>query len=271
MTYDSLERSRDAGSPVELYRFAVGGLLWRYVQGDQPWTYQGHQYLPEPGIGREALEYGRDGAVDGPVIRLPRTNPVAQLFVAGMPTEPVMVTVFRFHRDAPDDVMALPPATVGSWDYDDATGTVRLSCAAVPQLLEREIPTLCVTRHCAPTWALYGPGCRVNRAAYSDPCTVAAVDGLEVQLTMTTPRVDGWYACGSLDTPTGRRLMVVAHVGDVLTPLTPPSPDLVAGAEVVAVAGCDRSIATCQAKFGNAARFMGWPGLAESNPFTVGV
>jgi uncharacterized phage protein (TIGR02218 family) len=269
MTYDASEASRDAGAPVELYRFAMGGLAWYYTSSDQAVTFNGHLYVPET-IVRDELEYGSDQAVSALSVRIPRENPVAQLFVAGMPAQPVTVTVYRFHRDDPADVVGLPPAEVADWDYDDPSGLAKLACHTVAQLLERRVPAVGVRRQCS--HVLYGEqGCRASRAAHTVAAVVASVSGLDVVLTMSPEPADGTYAYGYLETQAGRRLHVARQVGTTFTLLTPPPAEVVAGLAVQAVEGCDRTLATCHARFGNAPRFLGWPELPTSNPFTEGV
>ena len=269
MTYDTSEASRAAGEPVELYRFAMGGLTWRYTSSDQAVTFNGERYAPET-VAREALEFGSDRAASALTVRIPRENPVAQLFVAGTPAQPVTLTVYRYHRSAPTDVVGLPPGEVADWDYDDPSGLAKLVCHSVAQLLERRVPALGVHRQCA--WSLYGEaGCQASRAAHTVAAVVASVSGLDVVLTMSPEPADGTYAYGYLETQAGRRLHVTRQVGTTFTLLTPPPAEVVAGLAVQAVEGCDRTLATCHARFANAARFMGWAELPTQNPFIGGV
>ena len=54
-----------------------------------------------------------------------------------------------------------------------------------------------------------------------------------------------------------------AAVLQLMAPLTGLAP----GAAVELVAGCDRTAATCQGRFGNIANFGGFPALPKRNPF----
>ena len=269
MTFDTTELSRDSSAPVELYRFMMGGLAWCYALSDRPWTFAGRRYLPEALV-RESVQYDGESGSGGIVVSLPRTNPVAQLFVAGMPAQPVTLTVYRFHRDEAvgetvSEVVGLPPGEVVTWAWGESV--VKLSCASVPQMLERTVPHLVVQPQCG--WALYGPGCLVAKGPFSQAATVTAVVGLEVTVTLSPDRVDGWFTAGYLEMPTGQTSFIKSHSSGAVSLLTPLA-GIVVGSVVQLVAGCDHTMATCYAKFNNRVRFLGWEDMPLVNPFTHG-
>jgi uncharacterized phage protein (TIGR02218 family) len=108
--------------------------------------------------------------------------------------------------------------------------------------------------------SLDAPGLRVAGAllAGSPPssCLLAA-DGF----------ADGWFTGGALvvrsGANAGARLQIKAHVaegrGARLEFWSPAAQPFAAGDFVEATAGCDKSFATCGAKFANAANFRGFP------------
>ena len=61
--------------------------------------------------------------------------------------------------------------------------------------------------------------------------------------------------------------MILAHSGNSVT-LSALLSGLAVGVAFEAFAGCDRTLATCQAKFGNAINFGGFPWIPAKNPFT---
>ena len=263
-TYDSLELSRQSAAPIELYRFQMGSEVWRYTSADQPIVFRDFRYDPET-LTREAAKYDQEISSGSLVLSVPRVNPVAALFIPGTPAQPVTLTLYRFHRTAPGDVVAFPPSAVVSCEFEEAIA--KLTCATVSQLLQREIPTIVLQRQC--NWALYGPGCRVSPANFTDAATVSAVAGVSVILELPTPRPSGWYDRGFLQTESGRRAFIQAQAGDQFT-LRFPLPGLEVGDPVTVTAGCDHLNTTCDQKFDNVLRFMGWPEMPTRNPFTAG-
>ena len=269
MSYDSLELSRSGGEPVELFRFQMVGLVWRYTSGDKVVTFNGEVYNPE-NISRDSLEFGSESAINGVSLQLPKDNPVSRLFIEGMPIQPVVLTIIRLHRGAATDAIGLPPSEIVSWDYDDELGKAKVVCASVSQMMERVIPKLGVRRQCA--WPLYSAfGCQVSRAAYTEDAVVADIDGSDVTLTMPLLHAEGWFRLGYIETQDGRRLFISSQNGNVMSLMVPPTRDLVVGSQVKVVAGCDRFISTCHSKFNNSLRFMGWRDLPTRNPFIQGV
>ena len=55
--------------------------------------------------------------------------------------------------------------------------------------------------------------------------------------------------------------------GSVIEQLLAVLPGLAVGVAFEAFAGCDRTFATCQSKFGNSLNFGGFPWIPAKNPF----
>jgi hypothetical protein len=49
------------------------------------------------------------------------------------------------------------------------------------------------------------------------------------------------------------------------------TPKILVGDNVTLTAGCDRTRATCVAKFNNLANFMGFPYIPTKNPYSSGL
>ena len=109
-----------------------------------------------------------------------------------------------------------------------------------------------------------GPGCGLNPAAFEKRVRVTAIDG-----DTQTLRVDladaSAYRFGSLrwmDGPaTGLSTRIVDTDGPVLMLAGRIDPDWSLGLRVQLREGCDRTVATCAARFGNAVNFQGEPFL----------
>jgi uncharacterized phage protein (TIGR02218 family) len=95
--------------------------------------------------------------------------------------------------------------------------------------------------------------------------TVAAVGSLTVSAPQFANFPNNYFAFGRL-TFGGEMRLIVAHTGATLTLNAAFRATLQAGASVVAVPGCDKLLATCAAKFGNAVNFGGFPFVPLKNP-----
>lgn len=106
--------------------------------------------------------------------------------------------------------------------------------------------------------------CRVAMAARTRFARVAAAEGVRVTLDRTEPVPDGW-GHGRLRWFGGANAGLAARVlrseGAVVTLAAAPPFPVVAGTLVEIAEGCDRTLATCAGRFGNAANFRGEPYL----------
>lgn len=106
--------------------------------------------------------------------------------------------------------------------------------------------------------------CRVDLAGRTLLSRIAAVSG-ENGIEIEEPAADGVYAYGRLRWLTGPNSglesAIMASAGAALTLRDPPAFAAAEGDLVEIVEGCDRRLATCIARFANAANFRGEPHL----------
>ena len=149
--------------------------------------------------------------------------------------------------------------TIGTVEGSDDSFTAELR-SAKSQLEIDDVPRTSPT--CRATFC--GPGCALSAIRYTRDIAVASVD-----LERNAVGIDGidasLYAFGQLrwiDGPhVGQRMDVVAVDGSLLELDTPLGAETAAGQTVRLREGCDRTIATCAGRFGNAANFQGEPFL----------
>ncbi len=116
-----------------------------------------------------------------------------------------------------------------------------------------------------------GPGCNLSAARHSLEVEVLSVD--PTQNAVRVPAVNAQdYVHGGLrwiDGPhVGLRFGIVGHVGDSLILDTPICANTAPGTRAILGEGCDHTIATCTARFGNAANFRGEPFLPGNDLLT---
>lgn len=95
--------------------------------------------------------------------------------------------------------------------------------------------------------------------------SIVEAEGSALKVAGLEGFASGWFSEGLLTwvkgDNTGRSMRVVAHAGPMLQLTEPPVLPIATGDEFHIVAGCDKSFATCKAKFSNGINFQGFPHL----------
>ncbi|QHL90665.1 DUF2163 domain-containing protein [Sphingomonas changnyeongensis] len=113
--------------------------------------------------------------------------------------------------------------------------------------------------------------CRVDLAGRTRIGHVRSADGPIVDLDIVEPVANGW-GWGQLRWLDGRNgglsQLVLASSGARVTLAAPPAFPPLAGERVVMIEGCDRLLATCSVRFGNARNFQGEPHVPGNDLLT---
>lgn len=260
MTYAAVEYSPHDGQPVELYRFSSGLRKWLYTSADVPLIHQTETYEPYP-LKRGAFRQTQELAKSGLEIHTPRDTPIVSDTVASPLLDVVLLTVYRKHRS---------DAEVQQWWKGRLDG-VRfeggesvISCSPLGTSLRRIGLRRPAQRQCPHT--LYKTGCNVLASAYSAEGALASHVGSTVTSAVFATQPDGWWLGGKIVLD-GVLRFIVDHVGDTLT-LSSGVPGLAQTADFVVYPGCDHTISTCDAKFGNSLNYGGAPWWPIKNPFS---
>ncbi len=265
MTYAARETSQAGGAPVELYLFRRGVETWAYTSGDVAETYLGDTYTPAPIQHSEPqlAERGKDGAQL--IVTVPRDNPIAALFRVFVPASRLSLTIFRHHRGDAETVVQWTGRVRGvRW----AGSTAELQCEGTDSMQKRPALRRGVGFNCE--HMLYDRGCGLESTEYRSTGIMATVIGTTLQGAVFSGQPDGWWISGFVRVAQQDYRMITAHTGDTVTILS-PFEDLSAGDSIEVYAGCDRTFATCGSKFGNQARFGGWPFWPTKNPYKDGL
>lgn len=155
-------------------------------------------------------------------------------------------------------IAELGEGRIGQVETRDGAFTAEL--AGIAQLLDRPVAET-TAPECR---AEFGDRrCRVALAPRRRFARVLAADEADLTLDVSEPSANA-YGAGRLrwlsGANAGLESAIVASDGDGMTLRAPPRADPI-GALVDIVEGCDKSIATCSARFGNAANFRGEPYL----------
>ena len=261
MTFDSREKSRYSGAPVECFRFAHGQSVWLFTSADREVVLPAGTFTPAV-VQRSELDHSQEDGAGSVEVRIPLDLPLVSAFIGFVPATPVSVTIYRAHRTEESDYKATFVGTVASVVFEGSEAV--LTCSPISGTFRRRVPGQTFQSQC--NHPLYGPGCGLDRNSFRDVCTVGSVSGSTVTSTDFGARANGYFTNGWLEDPaTGEVRWIVDHVGSTVT-LMNPFPALAGGQTVNAFAGCDRTEATCAAKFNNLVNHLGFPRVPGRNP-----
>lgn len=277
------ERSAFQGQPVQLYEFirTSGGVdfFWRYNTSDRDITYNSVLYKAVP-ISDDGIRLSSEAASTEFNVTMPIAEDFCDQFrLSGtVPSDTVWLRVRRVH--VPDitlldtnptileDALVVWQGTVnGITQTDDLTA--RVSCSMLAASFQRGGLRYGYQRSCP--HVLYAENtCTLDREDFKITAIVTAIDGSTISADEFTSQPIGWLNGGFIEftLPSGmiERRMILGHTDNMITIQGFPVGMLVAD-EILAFAGCDRTVATCVAKFDNLVNMGGFPHTPGRNPF----
>ncbi|UYD21449.1 phage BR0599 family protein [Vibrio alginolyticus] len=267
MSYAGQENSGYDGRPVTAYHFLHNGKHYWYTSSDQdiagPSGVAKSIHIKH-GTLKETTEDKRASVkieidADAEISKALRVNPADAV---------CKVSILRTHRNDPTK----------QWVYY-WRGTVSIVGREDAMLLSLECTHMLATLSSGGLrsrysfscpHALYGPSCRAAKSAdKTKTFTVTGVSGAKVTLSGWTSTA--WWNGGQLtyESENYRRYIMTADNTGVLLDAVPTG--LEVGSTVTLTAGCDRTKATCQAKFNNLANYGGYLAVPNKNPFQDGI
>jgi uncharacterized phage protein (TIGR02218 family) len=117
-----------------------------------------------------------------------------------------------------------------------------------------------------------GEDCGLNAARFTHPAQIVAFNGSELTLAAPLPALPANFAFGKLRWLDGPNCglwsdILMANASSVQLAASPPFPVL-SGGRAELIEGCDKTIAICGARFGNAINFRGEPYLPGNDILT---
>ncbi|MFT0531599.1 phage BR0599 family protein [Castellaniella hirudinis] len=264
MSYPKTEISNQSAQPAHLYEFVIGAREWRYTSADRAVTVAGKTYQALA-ITNNNIRITGEARQDALRVTMASATQPGSLFIGTPPGVEITMRIRRWHW-GDDGAAVVYVGTISEVDFP-TPGEVELTCATVSLMQAAGLRR---------TWArqcqnmLYDQRCRVNAADYRTRAVLTSVGGGLISSAAFASLPDGWFAGGYIEWTAAAghvdRRGIDWHLGDTLG-LLGFSDGLAAGLSVNAYAGCDRTMATCAAKFRNAENFGGFPHLAGKSPF----
>lgn len=226
---------------------------------DRDLEVDGFHYRAAPGMTPSAIRRGAGLDADSMDVTGALTGAaISEVDLLAGRWDGARISLFAIDWTAPGEVVALGSGTIGAVETRDGTLTAELRGAAAAL----DAPVVEMTSpECRAE--LGDKRCRVAMAGRRQFARVIAAEGVMLTLDLHEPVAGGW-AGGRLrwfgGANGGLSDVIAASTGDVVTLRRAPRFDAI-GALVEVSEGCDKSIETCAARFGNAANFRGEPYL----------
>lgn len=170
------------------------------------------------------------------------------------------------------DVEALPaalPATTYKGRIESAgfgdKGSIVVNCSTLLRMTEIEVPQAMTERTCV--HRTYDGFCALNAALFTTTDNITTFNSLNppyIEAAAFATQPDDYFSLG-LVTIAGQQRFCTKHTGTRLY-LNAPFRNIAIGNSASALAGDDRRIDTCLAKFNNVANFLGFPYMPNKNP-----
>jgi uncharacterized phage protein (TIGR02218 family) len=279
-TFDQDEASRRHNRPIEFIDIALPTKTYRIACGNRDLMVGSIVYKAQPAARTEiVLAQVRDGDDDGLIISLPPDHAVVRRwFQAGVPPRQTLATVWRKQERSQiiEKIWAGIVTSIAIDSTQDSPVAKLLVPASSIDTMQRYLPTISAGPSCP--HILYSPECTVDPAAFTVTTTALFVDGRDVRIDMGAGHGGDWAEGGMLVDVASGEPMTITKQTDI-SPSTSsvatltlqlPLPDLRAGNAIQVLAGCDKSMAICDGRYGNRQNHGGFPQMPSKNLFTPG-
>ncbi len=254
---------------VFLYSFTRGSTTWRYCNYGISLTIGGYLWTGAD-ITHGAVETSIEFLAESLDLQIATDDPAHPLryYVDRNATDLTTVAVYSSSVDG----MTFDPATtlysgrISGVSFDIA-GKITPTVTSLFRMSEIQVPTKTYTRSCENTFC--DTTCGLSVATYTTTGTVTAygsnhIDAVEFGAKALAQSDPNWFALGKVVIGNEQRLCT-GQSGNRLY-LAAPFQLASIGASISAIAGCNKSVATCGTKFGNLRHTLQFPYIPNKNP-----
>jgi uncharacterized phage protein (TIGR02218 family) len=265
---------------ADLFTFTLsGGAILRYTSAQVAVTVNGNTYAAGPVIKRGNTKLNVGIAVDTLSLSLAADSSITvngvplMKFVAGGGLDGARLSLERAFSAGPGTawVGTLPLFQGRVSDSQTSRYEASLTVNSDSELLNVMVPRNVYQPGCSNT--LFDASCGLSKVAYGVTATATAATDA-TQSIFPTARGDAanYFALGFLVCVTGANAGIARTIKSFAAGVfqtIQPWPVAVAGGDTfTAYPGCDKTLATCKAKFSNAARFRGCPWIPAPESIT---
>ena len=258
MSYDAIETSGAPSQTFDLYLFDTGSTVYALTNEDAPIAFGGRTYQPAT-ITRDEIELSQEQNSGQVVVKLPKSHPIATLFIPRLPPVPVTLIIYNGHV-GDSEIVPVFIGRVASARYPDLC---ELTCVTDRDELKRKIPTLLYQPSCPRVLGDAGCGVDLASVTYSGTVGTVSAGGMILDVpafaSIAHSLTSGYLRRG------GDIRFVMAHAGPRVTLMT-AIPGVAPGDTVEGTAGCAKTYGAC-VSFTNVEKFLGFDMIPKRNPF----
>lgn len=249
--------------PIDLYRIAMGSVVWTLTSADTDQTYNSEVYVATA-MGRGGFEQKNELTKANMEVNLPVDHELAVTLLTSYSEQ--IITLTMFAKDG---------ATVGT-SWKGRLASIKPDDAKLTMVFESIFtslrrPGLRARFQKSCRHALYGRGCTLDPEDFADTGSCVAISGTVLTVTEAALQPNGYYLGGMVRAPDGSLGYIINHVGTSITMQRVPYNILQTAEEgfpfsVTLYPGCDHSRATCGDKFSNGLNYGGFDWIPSKNP-----
>lgn len=263
MSFESVETSKERGRPYELYRFQYGpSEIDSYKYTNSVTDIGDFKAIP---INRDSYKTTGKAERDQQNITMPVTTDLAKLLLPYPTPIPVEITIWQGHHGEPEQMVVW----VGRILSNAYKGNeIALTCESTLISLKRQGLRRRYQLGCP--FVLYGPDCKVDRAAFTRDAEIIDIQNGVPQFnagwngTFPIAKFVGgvlrWQSTHGVE----YRSIRAATAGSVT--FNGALRDLEIGMIVQLILGCNHRMADCRDVFDNILNFGGQPWIPLQNP-----
>lgn len=267
--YPAMETLLDSGAASLAMLMTItrkDAVVVRLTDYDRQIIFDGNVYSPEAGLQRTAIMASEGLSVDSMRVEGYFFGEVSEDNLRKGKYDAATVSVVLVEASDPDTYGPIPMFDGFIGDVGWQRNTFSFSINGFTELLQQEQGEV-TSPDCRVD--LGSPRCGVNMAPFTFTGTITSIiDAQNYGVSVSQPA--GYFKYGSIEWMGGANDGALIEVkGSTTTSVTlfmPPQYAVAVGDPIILKAGCDKTIATCTAKFSNAINFQGEPHLPGITP-----
>lgn len=259
----------DGEMPIYIYEITRGTGIWRYANHGLGVKIGANTYDPQ-NITNDGLRFGIDFLSEETRIHVgtdSATHPF-RFYTNSLALGVTEVTIYEVDGDTPPSVLptAIHSGRVGEVDFVES-GKIEVALSSYMRISEANTPRQAISRRCM--HRLGDEWCQKDLTSFTTVGVVTVVaDGYieadEFGDKATAEADANWFVFGQISFGTEQRFCT-GQAGNRLY-LNAPFQAVIVGSNVTAIAGCDKKIQTCDTKFSNRERHVGYFYIPSQNP-----
>jgi hypothetical protein len=265
VSYSTVDKSTQDGSPIELFEFIMPNETKRYTDADEIVVIGDDIYYPLP-ITRTAIEitqsFSNAITID---ITVPASSELARAAAFIRSVDDLKIKIIRTHRgtDYATDRETIWDGYGTYFDANDDTVTVS-SGTLIQAALSGDTNAVFYSKSC--NHRLYDGRCKVIEADHTYSATILSFASNTITVNDDGTTDNALRAGQARNARTGERRFIISNVANVVT-IAYAFSDVIEGDVVELIEGCNHSKQECRDKFSNIANYGGFLFIPTKNPF----